>query len=412
MSELDLRSTLERELGPAMLSAAGDTPAGFVVEPSDRAALGSTLRILGEARARVRVRGNGTHDQLGNEPIDVAAILSTRGLCGVEELDTQDGVVRVRAGTSLTELGEAAAPHGWEVPLGAAGTASIGGTLATAAIGPRRLGQGPPRDCVLGLDVVLATGMQTRCGGRVVKNVTGFDMAKLYTGSFGALGVIEAAWLRLRPLPEAVAVQVASLQVSSDPQGIAIEAARRSTARCAALLDPSVAERIGIAASGDATLLVEFAGSEPGVRADELWLGQRCAAVPTELDRVDALGRTQARSLGEAGARARVALLPSGCGRVARDLRKSGAQLIVHAGVGLIYAEWSSGLDAVGVLEHIVSRARGEARFEVLPADLKRGRDVFGIGPDTRSRIERMRALKQQFDPAGMLNPGRFLGRL
>lgn len=412
MSGFDVRAALERELGPDRLSEAVGAPAAFAVQPGDGAALASTLRILGEAGARAQVRGRGTHDELGNGPVEVDALLSTRGLCGIEELDTQDGVVRVRAGTSLAELAEAVTPHGWELPLGAPGSASVGGTLASAAIGPRRLGQGPPRDCVLGLDVVLTTGEQTRCGGRVVKNVTGFDLAKLYTGSFGALGVIEAAWLRLSPLPETVAVRVASLAAGSDPMDTAIDAARRPTARCAALLDRSIAERIGISATSDAALLVEFAGSEPAVREDERWLCGRCAAAPVAGDVVDALAGAQRRALPAGGARARVGLLPSACGRAAQALRASGAHLIVHAGVGLVYAEWSEAGESVAAVEQVAAQAHGEARFELLPADLKRGRDVFGVGTDTRARVELMRSLKQRFDPAGVLNPGRCLGRL
>ena len=412
MSGSDIRAVLERELGSESIGEAAGLQAGFAVQPGDGAALASTLRIMGEARARAQVRGRGTHDELGNGPIEVDVELSTRALSGIEDLDTQDGVVRVRAGTSLAELGEAAARHGWEVPLGAPDSASVGGTLASAAIGPRRLGQGPPRDCVLGLDVVLTTGEQTRCGGRVVKNVTGFDLAKLYTGSFGALGVIEAAWLRLRPLPERVEVRVASLAAASNPMGTAIDAARRPTVRCAALLDPSIAERIGISAAGDALLLVEFAGSELGVRDDESWLGGRCAVDRVDADVVDALARAQGRTLPEGGVRARIGLLPSACGRAARALRASGAELIVHAGVGLVYAEWLAAGESVSAVERLVAQTHGEARFERLPLDLKRGRDVFGVGADTRTRVDLMRSLKQRFDPAGVLNPGRFLGRL
>ncbi len=89
--------------------------------------------------------------------------------------------------------------------------------------------------------------------------------------------------------------------------------------------------------------------------------------------------------------------------------------MIVHSGVGLLYAEWSdpdAARSALPAVERAAQLARGEARFEVLPLEQKRGRDVFGVGVDTRAAQERMRVLKQQFDPHGVLNPGRFLGRL
>jgi glycolate oxidase FAD binding subunit len=407
----ELRTVLERELGAGALRDGPGPPEGFTVETPDVEALGAALRLLGEAGGSARIRGMGTHDGLGNVAETPPAVLSTAALRGVEELDTQDGVVRVRAGTPLGELCEAAAPHGWEVPLGGPPTGSLGGTLATAAVGPRRLGQGPTRDSVLGLDVVLATGQPTRCGGRVVKNVTGFDLAKLYTGSFGCLGVIESAWLRLRPLPETVAVCAASLERDADPVGTAVETARRATVRCAALLDAGPAQRVGLAAAGGPMLVVELAGSELGVRGDLAWLAGRCEVVESQPELIDALARAQ-RETPSGRLRARLAVLPSGCSRATRSLRSEGAQLIVHAGIGLIYAELEATSDAVAAVERIAAQLRMEARFEALSDELKRGRDVFGVGANRRAVVERMRALKARFDPAGVLNPGRFLGRL
>ena len=204
------------------------------VSPPDGAAVSAVVRVLGEQRATALVRGRGTRDSLGNRMGPVDVVLSTRALEGVDELDLQDGVVHVRAGTTLEALRDAVAPHGWEVPLGAPVGASVGGALATASVGPRRLAQGPPRDCVLGLEVVLGSSERTRCGGRVVKNVTGFDLAKLYTGSFGCLGVIESGWLRLRPAPEVSLQLLSPLDAVEDPGGLAIAGARRASARCCA----------------------------------------------------------------------------------------------------------------------------------------------------------------------------------
>jgi len=419
MKPTDPLRALEAELGASALRETAHELAGTriacEVEPQDGSALASTLRVLGESGGRALVRGRGTNDDLGNISAEVDIVVSTRALAGVEELDAQDGVVRVRAGTTLAELADAAAPHGWAVALGALSSASVGGALACASVGPRRLGEGPPRDCVLGMDVVLATGERTTCGGRVVKNVTGFDLAKLYTGSFGCLGVIEAAWLRLRPLPERVGTWHASLTGAQDPVGLAIAAARRPTARCAVLLDPPVARRLGLDVQSDTTLVVEYAGIGAGVRDDLRWLMERCDASELRGDAIEEIARLQTTAPAAGGVRARVAALPSRCGRVAQSLREAGAQLIVHPGVGLLYAEWPEARDAHAALpavERAARSARGEARFEALPLELKRGRDVFGVGVDTRAVQERMRALKLEFDPHGVLNPGRFLGQL
>ena len=146
------------------------------------------------------------------------AVLSTERLVGIDEFDPSEGVCHVLSGTPLSELRERVAATGWELPLDPPGAGStVGGCVAAASLGaPVLSGSEPPRDIVLGLEVALASGQRTRCGGRVVKNVTGYDLNKLYTGSFGALGVIEAAWLRLRPKPDRVAsCQTSQLDVAS-----------------------------------------------------------------------------------------------------------------------------------------------------------------------------------------------------
>ena len=408
--EAELASGSVREAQPAFVAMG----AALEVEPADGNALSAVLRVLGEHRATAVVRGCGTHDQLGNVMGAVDVVLSTRSLAGIDELDLQDGVVHVGAGTSLAELNAAAAPHGWELPLGAPAGASVGGTLATASVGPRRLGQGPPRDCVLGLEVVLGSSERTRCGGRVVKNVTGFDLAKLYTGSFGCLGVIESGWLRLRPLPETTSQTIVPLAGVEDPVGLAIAAARRPAARCCALIDAPLMRRAGIDAEADGAgiLVVEFAGPAPGVEEDDRWLAGVCAGRAAELDVVQALGGLQEADV---AVRARLAVLPSACRPVASTLREAGAACIVHPGVGLVYALWDDPGDAPGAASAVAAAAdrfQAQARFESLPREHRQRLDVFGVGADSRAVVERMRALKQRFDPEGVLNPGRFLGRL
>ena len=125
--------------------------------------------------------GGRTRLELGNPPSRADLLLDTSALSGVGEFDASEGVCQVQAGTSLGVLREALAGTGWEVPLDVPDASSVGGALASNAIGPRCAGFGLPRDVVLGLSVGHASGEQTRCGGRVVKNVTGYDMAKLYT---------------------------------------------------------------------------------------------------------------------------------------------------------------------------------------------------------------------------------------
>ncbi|HET6303307.1 MAG TPA: FAD-binding oxidoreductase, partial [Myxococcota bacterium] len=215
---------------------------GVTLAPASIEALGGALRVLHERGLAVLVRGGGTRLRFGNPPRRAACFLSTEGLAEVEELDAEEGVVRVGAGTPLARLRAASNAAGWDPPLDAPGAATtIGGVLACAALGPRVAGFGRPRDAVLGLDVVLASGTRTRCGGRVVKNVTGYDLAKLYTGSLGTLGVIASAWLRLRPLPERVEVVAATLPEELASFDRAVGAARLPGARAVAVVDGALA---------------------------------------------------------------------------------------------------------------------------------------------------------------------------
>ena len=391
--------------------------------PADGDALARSLACLSETGVAALIRGGGTRLALGNRPRRADLILSTAALQAVDVFDQEDGVAHVLAGTRLEDLRAQVNERGWEVPLDPHGeTSTLGGTLAAAAIGPRRLSFGPPRDCVLGMEIALASGERTRCGGRVVKNVTGYDMAKLYTGSLGSLGVIEAAWIRLQPLPECTSVRFAELSSGSAALSDVLEVARRDSTRVAALITAELGRSL-TASAGSAKgwlLVVEFAGHPAAVERDLRWLEDRVG--PTQAaenavagDAVAALGKVQGRSLAGSGLRARIALLPSALQGSCEALLASGAQLVVHPGVGLVYAEQrfesstavSEIQKAAEVIERISLRSGGSFVFEELPAHAKRGFDVFG---DPGPGLSLMRRLKQRFDPRAVLNPGRCAG--
>ena len=255
---VEQEATLHAALGAAAIEAGGDAGLEGVapcatLHPGDAPALARAVGALAASGLAALVRGGGTHMQLGNPPRRADVVLSTRRLAGVLAFDPGEGVCRVAAGTPLEALRAEVNAGGWELPLDPPGQGStVGGALAAAAIGPRALGFGLPRDLVLGLDVVLADGTPTRCGGRVVKNVTGYDLAKLYTGSLGTLGVIAAAWLRLRPRPERVLVMEAPLAGVDAALGQGLAAARLASARAAALeLAPGGAARLVVELAGD-----------------------------------------------------------------------------------------------------------------------------------------------------------------
>jgi glycolate oxidase FAD binding subunit len=409
----DLLRALEEAAGAAVEAHAPVTvdgePIDATLRPDDGDALARCLEHCARFRVSVLPRGGGSRMDLGNPPRGRPVFLSTAGVAGIDELDLGEGVCLVRAGTRLAQVREALAGSAWELPLDPPGAGStLGGALAAAAHGPRALGFGRPRDVVLGLEVILAGGERTRCGGRVVKNVTGYDLAKLYVGSLGTLGVIEGAWLRLRARPRAVALVEARVTGVDAALSLGLAAARLPTARAAAVVAPAHSEAC--------ELVVELAGEAPAVERDASRLADSAgagAALPGALDRVREL---QAAVPTGFGVRARVSALPSKLPAAARALRAGGAALLVQPGLGTLHAAFAAADgDAAGTeraLDCAAAAARagaGAARAEAAPAFAKRGRDVFG---EPTEALAPMRALKNRFDPDGLLNPGRFWGRL
>jgi glycolate oxidase FAD binding subunit len=369
------------------------------LRPRSGEALGEALRLLGEEKLPALVRGGGSRLASANAPCRARVLLETAELAFPPEIDAEEGVMRCAAGSRLAALGEALAGSGWELPLDPPGRAStLGGALAAAAVGPRFA---QPRDAVLGLGVALANGERIRCGGRVVKNVTGYDLAKLFVGSFGTLGVIEWAWLRLRPVPEETRTCVAPLGLAAEHDAAALAAARRPTVRAAALAD------------APRWLVLELAGDAAAVAADAEALERANGAIPFEAGALE-----QVRAAQAAGPlRVRIAALPTRLPAAALLLRDAGGELLVHPARGLAWARFpleapddERGVDrALRAATTAAAEAGGARRIEEAPVAAREGREVFGGGAAT---LALERALKHQYDPASLLNPGRFAGGL
>ncbi len=373
-------------------------PVNATIEPRDDDDLAAVLAALGDARCAAIPLGAGTQLGFGNPPQRADCFLSLSAFAQIDELDASEGVCHAGAGTPLADLRARAREAGWELPLDDAGRGgTLGGALATAALAPRALGFGRPRDIVLGCEVVLADGLRTRCGGRVVKNVTGYDMAKLYVGSLGAIGVITGAWLRLAPKPEAVRVLQSEDQGDAEAIALGELAARLTTARSCLLCD----ETHGLRAT------VELAGDAASVERDARELeghGLR-GANPAQRDAV-----ATRRFAGLSGAvRIVVSSLPTRLAACVGELRGAGAELLVLPGLGIVCAR-GSGADAAALFDAAARAARvggGRMLCERAPLGAKRGRDMFAA---PAAEVALSRALKARFDPCAVLNRGRFAG--
>jgi len=388
-------------------------PVSATVRPGNAEAVAQTLALLEDCGLAAFVRGGGGRLGVGNRPSGGDVILSTERLVGIDVFEPAEGVCHVRAGTTIADIRARVNSEGWDVPLDPPGERStLGGTLAAAAVGPRCHGYGLPRDALLGLEVAFSTGERTRCGGRVVKNVTGYDMGKLYTGSFGSLAVIEAAWLRLRPLPQQVRCLEARLSGLADACAASLTASRRESSRvtCMASGVP------GLAADA-ARVVFELTGDTAAVERDAAWLEAELGASELPATAIDALREHQGTFPGEGGLRFRIGALPSRLAALHAALQAAGAEILSYPGLRLVYAGFrlpaGDSEDAADRIFRAVAPAAAEAGggclCESAPAWAKAEREMHG---DVTALLPYFRALKHRFDPGHILNPGRFAGGL
>ncbi|MGH3588191.1 MAG: FAD-binding oxidoreductase, partial [Pseudonocardia sp.] len=222
------------------------------LHPTDLRSLRDAVR---DTTGAVAITGAGTAADWAGPLGTVDSVLDTTGLTGVITHNPGDMTVSVRAGTPLRQVQEELAPHGQHVSFDAARVedgATVGGLLATADSGPAALVHGSLRDLVIGVTVVLADGTVARSGGHVIKNVAGYDLAKLLHGSYGTLGVLAEVVLRLHPVPAGTA----TLAIDCD----LAEAAGIAATILNGPYDPTALEW-----TSDGTLLTRLEGTEPAL---------------------------------------------------------------------------------------------------------------------------------------------------
>jgi glycolate oxidase FAD binding subunit len=406
---------------PAALEALGDlvrpatdadaiagTAARFVAAPASTEQAAAVLRAAAAADLAVVVRGAGTRQDWAAPPARLDLVVETRRLSGVVEHAAGDLITVVRAGTSMAELQEKLAPAGQQLALDAPlAAATVGGSVAVSASGPRRMLYGTARDLLIGVTVVRPDGVVAHAGGKVVKNVAGYDLGKLVTGSYGTLGLITRCAFRLHPLPAADAV--VTRRVASPA-----EAGRLVAAVVAAQVVPSAVE-VDAPTDGQAVevaVLVE--GVPEGVRA-------RVAALHRLLGDGAVEGRPQwwgtcPWSRGGTGLKLTAALsrVP-GLLAAARDTgERHGVPVAVRgsAGTGVLYGGLPAGAepDAVAAvvadLRAAAEHAGGHAVVVTAPVPVRERVDLWG----PVEGLALMRRVKQQFDPDGRFAPGRFVG--
>jgi glycolate oxidase FAD binding subunit len=417
----------------ARFAVDGVTPqvAALPASVEDVAAL---LKLAGERQLAVLPVGGSTELELGQPPERCDLAICTARLNALLEHEAADLTCSVQAGITLADLQQHLAEKGQFLALDPhnAERATIGGILAANSSGPQRLRYGAARDLVIGLRVVLGDGTIARSGGKVVKNVAGYDLNKLYIGSLGTLGIIVEANFKLIPRPEREETLLISFENTSDAmETVMALLGSVVTPTALELLDPAAQQHLPEQAvqmlPGPAYLLaISFAGvtkavarqladaraaaashagrprgNLEGAAHDAFWAAVRAQQNGPVVCKISLLINDIAPFLAEAQAICQQQQLES--------------SFIAHAGSGVIYLQLrppdaTDRLAAViGQLRALSLKGKGNLVITHAPTALKAQLNVWG---DARPDLRLMQTLKQKLDPANTFVKGRFVGGL
>jgi glycolate oxidase FAD binding subunit len=403
----------------------------MVIEPGNPQEVAGALKIATGAGLRVIPRGGATKMDWGNRLLRKGnpgnnkqenserggdLILSTRRLNRVVEHAWGDMTATVEAGCTFQQFQKTLAAHGQRLALDPLWPdhATIGGILAANDSGPLRIRFGSLRDLIIGVTLALSDGTLAKSGGKVVKNVAGYDLPKLATGSLGTLGIITQAIFRLHPIPRETRTLSFSIP-ENGPSGTSMNALMLAIQDCS-MVPTGVQIRVGSSLAPE--LDIRFEGTATGCEAQmeqTLRMASEATRIESPADAWNA--RATLWSGAEPSVVCKFSLLPADLGRFVDLIQKASQprqlnwRLVAQAvGAGCLRLEGPDGEALLAAVEEL--RRNLEARggsFIVLrcPVEIKSKFDVWGSAGDS---LPLMRSIKAQFDPKGVLNPGRFIG--
>jgi glycolate oxidase FAD binding subunit len=393
-----------------------------VLEPSNAATLAEMLGWANAQRLAVVPRGAGTKLHWGTAPLRVDVVLSTARLEAPVEHCAGDLTATVPAGLSLAAVNEIIGRERQWLALDPAASdrATIGGIIATNDSGPRRQKHGTPRDLIIGVEMALVDGRMAKAGGRVVKNVAGYDLSRLLCGSFGTLAVITNATFKLTPSPPtsrtivatahhargladlALAIAAAPLtpsaiELQSPPPGLLI---RFETTEAAADRQAAAALKLCRDHGADASTVVDEA-------EDAVWQGLEARLSPTN------------------GTLVRIAVLPTHVADMLEHVERVSARHSIdyraggRAALGVLFCRLGGSDETAPTSD----REKHAAAVEDLRRNARAGGGsavIISAAPAVKAHVDpwgevgdalpMMRAVKTRFDPNGILNPGRGAG--
>jgi glycolate oxidase FAD binding subunit len=408
-----------RSADPAADAIAGVVP-GFVAFPASTEEASALLRAAAAFDLAVVPRGAGTGMGWGPPPSACDLIIDLQAMDQVIEHAAGDLVVRVQAGATIGHLASVLASAGQELALDVPADATVGGVVATGTTGPRRFRYGAPRDLLIGITIVRADGVVAHSGGKVVKNVAGYDLGKLFSGSQGTLGLITEATFRLHPR----SAEVAWITGEYGPSALADAVSAVASAAGSALV-PSAVELVWSAAFLRVGVLLEGTPSGVTERAS------RMSELITSSGGTPVVARSEVPfpwwdMVPAAGAPAVVVRVSFWLSRLAGVLdavaaagASAGVRPVVSgpAGAGVLYACLDPGVSDEDASRFVLvlrdalagpagSEPRGSVVVLAAPPAVMTAAGAFGPVPGAAL----MRAVKDQFDPGHRMFPGRLGG--
>lgn len=402
-----------------------------VVLPTSVQEIQEVLQFAGKHNVSVMPAGSGTKLGTGNLPQKVDVVLATTHLNSVVEYEPADLTVTVEAGIRLRDLQAELARHRQYLALNPpyADRCTIGGIVSTNASGSFRLRHGTARNQVLGLRVVRADGTVVKSGGKVVKNVAGYDLNKLYIGGFGTLGIITEVTLKLSPIPGRQAILTANFQdvQKATDTGLTIVGSQTLPMFVNLFVNPDST----LGGTEEPMLVVGFGGDSETVA----WQLTQCHGIMEQNGAIgvtivedqslqhlqEAVQEFSADNKNTERVVAKLNLKRTDLAEFATQIVEANwardVQMMALLGSGVLYitlptasdTDYQSLADVLTQLRQAAMSQQGNLIIEVAPPELKQHIDVWGSVEGTLSL---MKQIKAKFDPTGVLNPGRFVSSI
>ncbi|MGE3805984.1 MAG: FAD-binding oxidoreductase [Gemmataceae bacterium] len=390
-----------------------------VVRPGSIAELGDLVRAADQNEQAIYPLGGRTMLDLGRIPTKAGTGIDLRGLDQVIDYPARDMTITVQAGITMARLQEILSDEHQRLPVDVprAGQATLGGTIATNTSGPRRLGAGTLRDYVIGISAVNDDGNEFKAGGRVVKNVAGYDLCKLLTGALGTLGIVTQVTLKVRPRPEEQALVLLGADTGALQAILEKLHASRVRPMCLDLVSAKAAAALG----GGVQLpehpwlvLVGFEDSRQAVQWQIEQLQHEFTDLDVKVMREPGLwsALVEFAQREEAKVSFKANMLPAGVAAFCRDAAQAGWLLQAHAGSGIVRGQLDmsisreEGKRLLAALRQAAQARQGNVIITRCPLEWKPHLPVWG---EVRSDLALMKQVRERFAPKNLFNPGRFV---